>query len=133
MKTSRHNDANALIDILRKALEQLEAGYNPPFAMIIFPDADREDVHGIIGFDSGDIRIAKHFDDLIDNLQESYRDELLKRFVGFGKAELERAAEQYARDMKKASERALDGLIKDEPIKNMSDAKRLLAELMKRK
>ena len=133
MTTTHTNNSDALIELFRKALEQLEAGYNPPFVMVIFPDANREDVHGIIGFDSNNVRIAKQFDDIIDKLQEDFRDQLLKRFAGFGLKDLEKVAEQFARDVDKASDRAIDRLRPDAPIKNTSEAKRLLAELMKKK
>jgi len=133
MDTKKFSHTQPLIDVLTDLLEQLNAGYNPPFAFVIVPDANGKDVHCVSGCTAGNILHARALDKHINDGQEAFRNQFMMEALGVDENEIDEVVEQLSRDLRKAAERAADRLKKDPPIRNTSDAKRLLAELMRKK
>jgi len=124
------DNKDRIISTLEKMLRELKAGYEPGYLLVLYPLADKSGLEVVLGYTTNDISSARRFDELLGSIRTDFRQRYALELVGLDSTDLEGIKNRFEKDIEAARERAIDGLKRDKPVKDLTEAQKLLRKIL---
>jgi len=124
-------DMPKILSILKNAIAEIESGYQPEFLVFMYPRKDEPIVDHVCGYQQDDFRKAKFLVQNLETLTERIQKASVLQQMGIDESEFENAISKLSEDMERLVKRTFENMKKDPDIKDTSQAKSMLDELIR--